>query len=149
MRQKPIERVTLTMALSGSPAEVWKAWTCASQMGWFGSDPAGTVVEARAAARRGGRFVVTFENSDGSRYACFRTYLVVEPPRRLEFTWVWAGHEEHTELVRVSLTGTETGTAMLFEHLDIDPATSHNYVEGWRTCFEKLERSLKKEPSRY
>jgi uncharacterized protein YndB with AHSA1/START domain len=142
MAKKPTKSVELTVTLSAPLRQVWEAWTDARQLGWFGSDPEGTVIQARADARRGGRYEITFENSDGSRYTCMGTYLTVEPPRRLEFTWTWAGREHHTERVRVGLAAGGDGTVLRFEHLDIDPATSHGYAEGWRTTFDKLERQL-------
>jgi uncharacterized protein YndB with AHSA1/START domain len=148
MTKEKTDDVTLMVMLLAPVERVWAAWTRPQHMGWFGSDPAGVVIEAQADPRKGGRYRVTFANSDGSRYTCLGTYLTVEPLRRLEFTWTWAGREEHTECVRVALAETEGGTAMLFEHRDIDPATTHGYAEGWRTSFEKLERLIRTAGSR-
>ena len=37
----------------------------------------------------------------------------------------------------------EGGTSMLFEQSNIDPGTTlHNYAEGWRSTFQKLEKAL-------
>jgi uncharacterized protein YndB with AHSA1/START domain len=143
MAKKTNDSIALTVTLPASPAAVWQAWTDPRRLGWFGSDPAGTVIEATADARRGGSYRVTFENSNGSRYTAQGTYLIVEPQRRLEFTWTWAGIEHHTERVRVVFVAEGAGTSMSFEHLDIDPHTSHGYLEGWRTTFEKLDRQLR------
>jgi len=142
MIEEKTEGVSLAATLSAPVEEVWKAWTKPSLMGWYGSDPAGTVVEAAADARKGGRFRVTFQQSDGTRYTCMGTYLTVEPLRRLEFTWTWAGRENHTERVRVAFAEADGSTTLILEHLDIDPGTSHNYAEGWRTTFGKLEKQL-------
>lgn len=143
MAKKPVGSIALTVTLPAPAAAVWQAWTDPRRLGWFGSDPAGTVIEAQADARRGGSYRVTFENSNGSRYTAQGTYLIVEPHRRLEFTWTWAGLEHHTERVRVALSPEGTGTVMVFEHLDIDPNTSHGYLEGWKTTFEKLRLALR------
>ncbi len=142
MAKKITDGVVLTVTLHAPPSRVWDAWTNPRQLGWFGSDPQGNVIEAHADARQGGRYRVTFENSDGSRYTCLGTYLKVEPQRLLEFTWTWAGREHHTERVRVVLEAEGAETVLRFEHLDIDPATSHGYAEGWMTTFGKLEKYL-------
>lgn len=134
--------ISLLASLSAPAADVWRAWTVPKYMGWYGSDPDGTVIEAHADARKGGRFEVTFQQSDGTRYTCLGTYLAVEPLRRLEFTWTWAGREDHTERVRVTFAEADGVTNLILEHLDIDPDTSHNYAEGWRTTFGKLQRQL-------
>lgn len=142
MAKKIVDSVALTVSLSAPLSQVWDSWINPRSLGWFGSDPNGTVIEAHADARRGGRYQVIFENSDGSRYTCLGTYLKVEPQRLLEFTWTWAGREHHTERVRVTFEAQGGGTVLQFEHLDIDPATSHGYAEGWMTTFGKLERQL-------
>lgn len=142
MVRKSLHRVALTVTLPAPPDFVWQMWTDPRRLGWFGSDPGGTVIDARADVRRGGSYRVTFENSDGSRYTCQGTYLRVERQNLLEFTWTWAGLEHHTERVRVAFVPEGAGTVMAFEHCDIDPNTVHGYLEGWKTTFEKLRLAL-------
>jgi uncharacterized protein YndB with AHSA1/START domain len=128
------------------PAKVWQAWTDPSIAKlWFGSDPNGKVLEAKFDVRENGAFSVTFVNYDGSEFTCRGIYKEIKPPNRLIFTWGWVNQPEVNELISLQFVPAEGGTSMLFEQSNIDPGTTiHNYAEGWRTTFQKLEKALEK-----
>ena len=122
---------------------VWQAWTEPEMMKrWFGSDPRGHVLRASAEPRVGGSFEVTFANSDGSRYTCFGRYEELQQDAKLVFSWSWRERPGASELVRILFEPRDGGTLMRFEHVDIDPETTHNYAAGWKSTFEKLEHAL-------
>jgi len=125
-------------------AKLWQAWTDpATAKLWFGSDPSGKVLDAKFDVRVNSLFSVTFANSDGTEFTCQGTYKEIDPPNRLVFTWGWANQPEVAELVALQFTPNEHGTLMYFEQSNIDPSTTlHNYEEGWRSTFEKLEKAL-------
>jgi uncharacterized protein YndB with AHSA1/START domain len=135
--------VTMVHRFSRPPHEVWRAWTDANVARlWFGSDPDGTVLEARMDARVGGSFEVTFANSDGTTYTCTGEYLELEPEEKLVFTWGWKNRPSAVERVTVTFESDGSGTLMTFEHADIDSATTHDYAPGWKRTFQKIERAL-------
>ena len=126
------------------PAKVWQAWTdpAIAQL-WFGSDPAGKVLAANFDVQINGAYSVTFANSDGTEFTCQGVYKEIDPPHKLVFTWGWADQPEVAELITLHFTPNEGGTLMLFEQSNIDPSTTlHNYEEGWRRTFQKLEKAL-------
>jgi Activator of Hsp90 ATPase homolog 1-like protein. len=47
------------------------------------------------------------------------------------------------ELVTLVFQTEQTGTLMIFEHANIDAGTTHDYETGWKSTFDKLERTLK------
>jgi uncharacterized protein YndB with AHSA1/START domain len=126
-----------------APELLWKAWTEPEYMSrWFGSDPNGRVLEAHADARVGGRFSVTFVDSDGTQHTASGEYLEVAPLSRLVFTWQWRSEPGHSSTVSVSLIPKGSGVTMRFEHAGIGYGSSHNYEHGWRQTFDKLERAF-------
>lgn len=130
---------------STTQQKVYEAWTDPQIIKlWFGSDPNGTGLDAVLDVRVGGAYAVTFANSTGEEYTAQGTYQEVEPNKKLAFTWGWEDEPHIKESVAVQFQPDGDGTLMTFEHLDIDANTSHNYENGWRTTFDKLEKALEK-----
>lgn len=124
---------------------VWSAWTeaaCISQ--WFGSDPNGLVLQAAVDVRIGGSFEVTFRDSSGLEHTCFGVYTEVSPFNKLQFTWAWRSEPGVESRVSVTLRNEGDGTQMHFVHAGVGTASAHNYEEGWRSTFNKLDRILLK-----
>jgi uncharacterized protein YndB with AHSA1/START domain len=146
MQTETSHSVQISWSFSHPPAKVWQAWTDPSIARlWFGSDPAGKVLEARFDVRVNGSFSVTFANSDGSEFTCQGIYQEIDAPNRLVFTWGWANQPEVKELISLQFVPDERGTSMIFEQSNIDHRTMfHNYAEGWRSTFQKLEKALEK-----
>jgi uncharacterized protein YndB with AHSA1/START domain len=69
-------------------------------------------------------------------------YLRVEEMTELEFTWSWLSETNTPSRVTVVFAAEETGTRMRFVHGDLRGASSHDYAQGWRRTFSKLDRVL-------
>ena len=135
--------IQISWNFSHPPAKLWQAWTDpAIAKLWFGSDPNGKVLNAKFDVRVNGTFSVTFANSDGTEFTCQGQYKEIILNQRLVFTWGWVNPLESTELISLQFTPSEQGTLMIFEQSNIDSNTSHNYEEGWRSTFQKLEKAL-------
>ena len=136
--------IRIAWEFSHPPVKVWQAWTDPSIAKlWLGSDPNGTVLDARFDVQINCSFSVTFVNSDGTEFTCHGIYKEVNEPKRLVFTWGWANQPDVAELISLQFAPNEHGTLMRFEQSNIDPQTTlHNYEEGWRSTFQKLERAL-------
>jgi len=147
MQTESNQSVQISWNFSHPPAKVWQAWTDPSIAKlWFGSDPNGKVLDAKFDVRVGDSFSVTFVNSDGTEFTCKGIYKEIVENTRLVFTWGWANQQDITELISLQFTPDKGGgTLMLFEQSNIDPKTTlHNYEEGWRSTFQKLEKALRK-----
>jgi uncharacterized protein YndB with AHSA1/START domain len=127
-----------------APAElVWNAWTEPAWVSrWFGSDPNGKVNAAEMDLRPGGRFEVNFENGDGSQHTCRGVYKEVVPFRHLAFTWEWKSEPGIVSFVRIELSPSGQGTRMNFEHAHAGTKSEHQYLEGWKSSFAKLQKTL-------
>ena len=144
MQTESTQSVRISWKFSHPPVKVWQAWTDPSIAKlWFGSDPNGKVLDARFDVQINGPFSVTFVNSDGTEFTCRGIYKETEPNNRLVFTWGWANQPDVDELISLEFSPDEHGTRMLFEQSNINPETTlHNYEVGWRSTFQKLEKTL-------
>jgi uncharacterized protein YndB with AHSA1/START domain len=101
-------------------------------------DMTAPVVEADV--RVGGRFRVVM--SDGARDSEHRgEYRVLEPGRRLVFTWASAATGWAATLVTIELSPHEDGTRLVLVHEDLtgdDMRGAHR--RGWTGIIEKLAR---------
>jgi uncharacterized protein YndB with AHSA1/START domain len=136
--------VRITRQFAAPPDKVWRVWTeprAVSQ--WFGSDPNGRVLSASLDVRPGGKFEVTFVDGDGTQHTAHGVYLQVVQPRLLEFTWNWKSEPGIETEITVALSAEESGaTTMQFEHGKLIQTSTHNYVDGWRSTFDKMEHVI-------
>jgi uncharacterized protein YndB with AHSA1/START domain len=117
------------------PAErVWQAFTDpAALAAWFWPVRAATTVEIEL--RVGGRYRIS---GPGFGMAVTGHYQVIEPPRRLVFTWRWDGDPEET-LVTLGLTAEAGGTRLTVRHEAFgDDAERDEHAKGWSDCLDRL-----------
>jgi uncharacterized protein YndB with AHSA1/START domain len=127
-------------------AEVWRAWTEPNLvLQWFGSDPHGKGLKAEMDVRPSGTFEISFQNSDQTQHTCYGVYTGVYPLKKLSFTWNWKSEPGVESLVTVQLIAENNFALMQFEHANVGTASRHNYLEGWKATFVKLERVLNRQ----
>jgi uncharacterized protein YndB with AHSA1/START domain len=143
MTENPSSSLTITHHFNAPVKVVWQAWTDpAIVQRWWGSDPDGVVTSAELDVRRGSAFEITFQDPDGDEHTCYGEYLRVETMRELDFTWAWRSEPNNTSRVNVAFTPDETGTQMRFVHSELNGESAHDYSQGWRRTFAKLDRVL-------
>jgi uncharacterized protein YndB with AHSA1/START domain len=136
-------KVQLEIVLSAAVENVWKAWTEPDRIAkWFGSDPNGKVLNAELNVSLGGHFEVTFKDSNQTEHICFGTYSRVQEFSNLEFSWAWKSEPGVESFVTLVFTSEGNFTRMLFSHENLGKNSQHNYGNGWKATFLKLERSL-------
>lgn len=146
MQNQANSTLKISHYFSQSPEKVWQAWTDPKLVkSWFGSDPNGTVLDASLDVRPGGAFEVNFQNADGTQFTSIGEYKEIEPYQKLVFSWGWKDRPDVIESISIVFQAEQNGTTMFFEHANIDPTTTHGYENGWKSTFEKLERTLKAE----
>lgn len=139
------DTIVIDTTIHYSTEEVWKAWTEPTIiLKWFGSDSNGRGIKAEMEVRPGGRFEITFANSDGAEHTCFGVYIEVKKWSKLSFTWTWKNEPGVESFVTVLLNDINGDTQMKFEHAHVGTASAHNYFVGWQSTFEKLKRILDK-----
>jgi uncharacterized protein YndB with AHSA1/START domain len=138
------EFVVVKAELAARPAKVYRYWTDPDMYPrWMGRS-------ARLDPNPGGEYFV--QMNDG--FAAMGTFLALDPPCRLEFSWGWApgagqavlnGPQEDgllppgASLVRVILADRDGGTALRLEHHDLPNQTLRdNHLVAWQTYLARL-----------
>jgi uncharacterized protein YndB with AHSA1/START domain len=84
------------------------------------------------------------EDAEGNTdvYRC--KVLVLEPPRRMVWSWVLEGHEsEGLTRVEFRLADVQGGTLLTVEHSgDRDPDTIERFKGGWPVKLDQLATTL-------
>jgi uncharacterized protein YndB with AHSA1/START domain len=91
-------------------------------------------------ARPGGTFAVEFANT-----AAHGSYVAVEPPHRVVFTWGVPGDATlppGRSTVEVELVADGTDTVVNLTHRDLPPDREPSHREGWENCFSALVASV-------
>ena len=135
----------LDRTLAAPPEWVWDALTNADALAaWFWPERFDT--KAHTDPRPGGSYRI-----EGGGMAVHGTYVAVEAPTRLVFTWRWDGDQEETLVTitlspprrrvrrRVELSTVDGGTALTLTHERFaDPSSRDNHLTGWSDCLDRL-----------
>ena len=139
------DSVRIEVTLSAPLEAVWKAWTQPDQVTqWWGSDPNGKGVSARMDVRQGGLFEISFVDGDQTEHTCSGVYREVIESQKLSFTWSWKSEPGVESLVTLEMTPENNFTRVLFLHEHLGTGSQHNYLQGWKSTFQKLEQMLVK-----
>lgn len=128
-----IERV-----LPATIGRVYDAWTRADLLvRWYCPNPR-LELKVDADVRPGGAYVVEM-----GPHVVRGTYLEVDPPHRLVFSWKWDGTDDDPTRVEVELTEVPDGTRMLLSHTGFATAEdAANHRTGWDPEIERLAAVL-------
>ncbi|NIK57132.1 SRPBCC family protein [Kribbella shirazensis] len=124
-----IERV-----LPATIDRVYDAWTRADLLAqWYCPNPQ-LALKVDADVRAGGSYVVEM-----GPHVVRGTYLEVEPPHRLVFSWKWDGSDDEPTRVKVELSEVPDGTRMLLSHTGFANAEeTANHRTGWDPELDRL-----------
>jgi len=142
-------RLVVSREFNAPRERVWRAWTDPAQMRrWldFGEDM--RLESVQADLRAGGRFRIQIRRADGEYYTAAGSYLVVQPPERVVYTWDWekdgAGGEfgelegrETQVTVEFHARGPRTEMVLTHEKFTT-PESRDNHEKGWTVWAERL-----------
>lgn len=133
--------LTLVRHIKASPEIVFDAVTTADGIAhWWGPDE-GPVLLSESDPRVGGKYRLRFRKLDDSEHECSGEFLVVDPPRRVAFTWRWmvGGDDPGESRVEITLRAIGDGTELTFSHsLLHDESTRRSHEGGWTGALQKL-----------
>ena len=137
-----MEPVRISRTLPAPPDLVWRAFTDPNALtAWFW--PSRLVPRVQAEPKVGGRFRISSGVGRGMALAVSGEYLVVEEPKRLEFTWCWDGGDG-TSRVSVAMAPADQETELTVEHTNCtDDEDRDAQARGWRDCLDRLPDWLK------
>jgi uncharacterized protein YndB with AHSA1/START domain len=144
MSDAEVSETTLRLErLIPSPPEVLFAlWTEPAQLlRWWAPEGCEASVHALD-TRPGGRWRTSLRRSDGSVLAMSGVYRIVEPPRRLAFSWAWedgSGARGHETEVMVSFEATPGGTRLVLLQQSFESKQARdNHTIGWAASVDRL-----------
>ena len=145
MDQAPTPQFTITRVFDAPRDVIWKAWTDPVQASvWW--HPRGISTPASSVhldPRVGGHYSYTMVNdATGEEYPTAGTYIEIDEPERLVFTWGNPGDED-APVVSITLRDVGEQTEMIFHVDGIDGAPGDgNVFDGWSSAFGILTDEL-------
>jgi uncharacterized protein YndB with AHSA1/START domain len=140
------ERVLrLERTFDASVEQVFEAWTSEEVLRrWLRGMPGWETPTAEVDLRVGGRIrIVMRDPADGTEVGASGEYTVVEPPRRLVFTWVWDHDPDRPQLVELEFSEQAGGTLVQMTNSAIPTdGRLRDQERGWHVCYDNLERVL-------
>lgn len=92
--------------------------------------------------REGGAYRFAYDVPDGRRMIVGGTYLVIEPPRRIVFSWLIEPPDEHAGIdseVTVLIEPSAGGSELVIRHAKWGRADAiARHTEGWRGALDQL-----------
>jgi uncharacterized protein YndB with AHSA1/START domain len=132
----------LERLIAAPPEILFALWVDPAQLiKWWAPDGFSASVEALE-TMPGGRWRVGLRGPDGAGPSMSGVYRIVEPPRRLAFSWAWDGEggaRGHESEVTVNFEAAPGGTRLVLVHQGFDgrPARDrHN--NGWSAALGQL-----------
>jgi uncharacterized protein YndB with AHSA1/START domain len=136
--------VRIERSFAASAKEVFDAWTSPEVMRrWFHVAPDWDTPEAEVDLRVGGKVRVVMRRPDGTEVEAQGEYTLIDPPRRLAMTWTFDDDPCNEQRIELSFSESEGSTTVLMVNTGISTDERRDAQdEGWRGCFEELERLL-------
>jgi uncharacterized protein YndB with AHSA1/START domain len=136
--------VTLTVrhAFHVAPERVFNAWLEPAVAGrWLFATPEGENVRCEIDARPGGRFLIT-DRRGGEDVEHHGTYVELDAPRRLVFTFSVPKYSSVETRVTVDLTVTPPGCELELRHDNVLHEWAASTEQGWRDLLTRLDALL-------
>ena len=126
-------------------AQVFDAWTSEEVLRrWLHGMPGWETPTAEVDLRVGGTIrIVMRDPADGTEAGATGEYRVVDPPRRLVFTWVWDDQPDRPQLIELELSERDGRTMVSMTNSAIPTdGRLESQERGWQVCYDNLERLL-------
>lgn len=145
----PTTALHLARRFAAPREEVFRAWTEPELVRQWLTPPGGRSPSAELEVRPGGSYRVAMKLPVGPTFYAVGTYLEVEPPERLVFTWHWeprnplpaAGMADSTVTVVFSDLGEETEVKLTHARLDKRRLRAFHRF-GWTHGWDELVQLL-------
>ncbi len=131
--------VIVRRTIAASAEELFDAWLDPEALAIWMRPGAIRSTVAKVDARVGGHYEIVMQ-SDSATYANKGTYLVIDRPRRLVFTWVASGTEGFESLVTVDFLPVDEHTEVVLTHEQLPAGLREPHRNGWTSGIEHLDQ---------
>jgi uncharacterized protein YndB with AHSA1/START domain len=138
--------VQIRRRVQGTAEEIFDLWTKPELMvRWMSPYPGAVDCKASCDLRPGGTFSLLMSSAESTREVT-GTYLQVERPRKLVFTWIGPLTNNVNTLVTLELhsRGDETDLVLTHERLPT-PAIHEGHTRGWGNILDHLADAVSKD----
>ena len=125
--------------------ELFEAWTSEKVLkSWLHADPDWETPTAVVDLRVGGTLrIVMRDPAAGTDHGASGEYTVIDPPRRLAFTWTWDHDPENSLLIELEFTEHDGRTTVVMVSSGLTTEKDRgDHERGWRACYDNLDREL-------
>lgn len=138
--EKPPGDLTVSRTVPASRERVFRAWTTPSELKkWWTIGEGWKTPSAKVDLRVGGRFSIANEPLGGGAVVITGEFLVVEPPGKLSYTWVFPGTTTEESLITVEFRDLGKQTEVVVTHSKAPKAMLLEAIEGWDAALVSLE----------
>ncbi len=145
MSDRPARVAVVRQPLPARPDVVFDEWTDAARLAeWMCPHPA-RCLNVQADARTGGRLSFDIEEA-GRTFQVSGTYLTLERPHRVAFTWTCSTWPDPAIQSIVTVTIEPDGdeaSIMTIEHELLPPALVQQHAHGWKVISTQLASRLR------
>lgn len=129
--------------LQAAPARVFAAFADASLVSrWLTPSPEVALTVLQFDFRVGGAYRFAYHLPDGATMFVNGVYRLIDPPRRLVFSWNIEPPDVHAGVrsqVTVTLAPDGDGTRLLIRHEQLtQPGAAKRHAGGWRGALDRL-----------
>jgi uncharacterized protein YndB with AHSA1/START domain len=106
---------------------------------WWHAEHEWETPVAEVDVRVGGAIRLVMRNpGDGKEYAGRGEYTVLDPPRRLAFTWAWENEPSARQLIEVEFVDHGDRTTVVLTNTGLPEAETEEYRDGWEKSLDNL-----------
>jgi uncharacterized protein YndB with AHSA1/START domain len=135
-----VNTLRLTRTIPAPPERVFNVWTDTREIRRWAGPGEVVVRHAEVDLRVGGKFRTEMASSDGTIVRAIGVYRVVDPPRKLEYTWSWETNPPAGEsIVTVEFLDRQGTTELVLVHEGLpDAVIRDRHEKGWIGSLAKL-----------
>lgn len=133
--------LTVRRVVPAPRERVFAAWTTPEALKRWSAPGDRTNPTVEVDLRVGGRYRIDMAAPNGATHRVVGTYVEIDPPRRLVYTWFWETNPTLGEmLITVEFLPHGEHTEVVLVHSKLPSAEAVvNHERGWVGCLDRLE----------
>ena len=134
------QAVIVERTVAATPEKVFAAWTNPNLLAQWWGPPGSRVSSVEVDLQVNGRYRIGIIQPSQDTYYVYGTYQIIQPPKKLEFTWRWEQPEMDigNSLVTVEIRGNGRSTHITLTHTQLPEPALTPHRQGWEGILDSL-----------